>query len=246
VAAGNTVEPEIAEQSRRAAAVRWMPRVAIVVVFGLAAIIFLNLVFHSGIVGSRPGRVLFTDVAATYPLRPQIEQIARLGILPGLTETLFVPKNPVTRAQLAESIVRTKDWSVGANEKQPFKDVGGSSGKLDSADYIAVAAAHGVMGKASDNPPKFKPDDKATLGQTVLALVRAGGKTLKQPTDFDPALAKLQLPTVVSQALSIAETNGLFTGSGLTLATLKVGDPVTREQLAVMLSNFRKVVPATP
>ena len=245
MATSNTAEPEIAEQGRTTA-VRWIPRVAIFVVFGLAAIIFLNLVFHSGIVGSKPGRVLFTDVAPTYPLRPQIEQVARLGILPGLTETLFVPKNPVTRAQLAESIVRTRQWPVGANEKQPFKDVGGGSGKVDYSDYIAVAAVHGVMGKVSDNPPKFKPDDKATLGQTVLALVRAGGKALRQPTDFDPSVAKLQLPTQVTQALSIAETNRLFSGSGLTIATLKVGAPVTREQLAVMLSNFRKVVPPTP
>lgn len=219
-----------------------------VVVFLGAAFVLVSLVMDSGVIGGKStGRVLFTDIPETHPHRAQIEQVARLGILPGVTDTVFAPRGPVSRALMAEALVHTMDWPVAAGEKQPYKDVEGVSSKIDSSDYIAVASSQGVLGRVSvEDPPLFKPDEATTLTQALVALVRAGGEQLTVPLKPDPVVAKLKVSNQIKTALSTAKASGLLTDSGIDLAKADLTKPITREQLAVLISNFRKVVAPAP
>lgn len=228
--------------------VRLVLRALPVLVFVAAIFVLVSLVMDSGVVGGkRNGRVLFTDVPETHAHRSQIEQVARLNILPGVTNTVFAPGDPVSRALMAEALVRTMNWPVAAGEKQPYQDVEGVSSRIDASDYIAVASSQGVLGRASANgPPLFKPDQATTLGQALAAFVRAGGKSLTVPTKPDPVVAKLKVSNAVKTTLSTAQANGLLADSGIDLAKADLSKPITREQLAVLISNFRKVVTPTP
>ncbi len=238
-----TDRPALTAGGRRNA-VRLVLRALTLLVFLGAAIVLFSLVMDSGVIGGKStGRILFTDIPETYPHRNQIEQVARLGILPGVTDKVFAPRGPVSRALLAEAIVHTMDWPVSAGMKQPYKDVEGVSSKIDSADYIAVATAQGVLGRVSvEDPPLFKPDEAATIVQTMVALVRAGGAQLTAAQKTDAVVAKLPVSDQVKMALSTAKANGLLADSGIDLAKTDLTKPVTREQLAVLISNFRTVV----
>jgi hypothetical protein len=54
-----------------------------------------------------PGSEMFTDVPASNPFCPWVEELARQGITAGCTPTTFCPSASVTRAQMAVFIVKT-------------------------------------------------------------------------------------------------------------------------------------------
>jgi hypothetical protein len=225
---------------------RWLLRGVVLVGFIAAALVFLNLVLDSGIVGGgeAPDRPAFTDVPVDHPHRSQIEEVADLEILPGVTDDIFEPDEPVTRARMAQVVVRAMEWPVSASEQQAYDDVQGTDTRIDSADYIAVASARGVMGRQStEGPPLFKPDDPTKLGQAIVTLVRAGGEALDKREQPDPALAKAKASEPVKAAIAVAMANGLLADTGIDLATTDFDQPVTRDVLAVLAFNFRAAVP---
>lgn len=225
---------------------RWVVRGAVLVGFVAAALVFYNLIADSGIVGRKdaPPQVVFTDVPLSHPHRTQIEEVAHLEILPGVTDNIYEPKDPVTRALMARVVVRAMGWPVSATEVQAYDDVQGTDTRIESADYVAVASVQGVMGRVtSEGPPLFKPDDPTKLGQAIVILVRAGGEALEKREQPDPALAKVAVTQPVKDAIAIAMANGLFADTGIDLATTDFDAPITREQLAVLVYNFRTAVP---
>jgi hypothetical protein len=64
-----------------------------------------------------PGAEMFTDVPASSPFCPYIEEMARRGITGGCAPGLFCPRNFVTREQMAVFVVR-------ATVPEPFHIVG--------------------------------------------------------------------------------------------------------------------------
>lgn len=230
----------------REGVMRWLLRGTVLAGFVVAALVFLNLVLDSGIVGGDEGppRVVFTDVPVGHPHRDQIEQVAELKILPGVTDDIFEPQEPVSRARMAQVVVRAMGWPVSASEQQPYDDIQGTDTRVDFADYVAVASARGVMGRQStEGRPLFKPDDPTKLGQAIVALVRAGGDALDKRGEPDPALPKAKASEPVKAAIAVAMANGLFADTGIKLATTDFELPVTREVLAVLVANFRAAVP---
>ena len=64
-----------------------------------------------------PGAEMFTDVPASAPFCPWVEELARRGITGGCSADQFCPGNPVTRAQMAVFL-------VGATADEPHRVVG--------------------------------------------------------------------------------------------------------------------------
>jgi hypothetical protein len=56
-----------------------------------------------------PGSEMFTDVPASNPFCPWIEELSRRGITGGCAPGLFCPGDPVSRQQMAVFIVKAMD-----------------------------------------------------------------------------------------------------------------------------------------
>jgi hypothetical protein len=71
------------------------------------------------------GSEMFSDVPASSPFCPFIEELARRGITTGCAPGLFCPGDPVTRQQMAVFLVRLSGETahvVGATGEPPFQN----------------------------------------------------------------------------------------------------------------------------
>ncbi|MGH9380323.1 MAG: SUMF1/EgtB/PvdO family nonheme iron enzyme [Thermoanaerobaculia bacterium] len=71
------------------------------------------------------GQEMFTDVPATSPFCPWIEELARRGITTGCTATQYCPGNTVTRAQMAVFIVKAMEACPTLDPTDEMMRVGG-------------------------------------------------------------------------------------------------------------------------
>ena len=71
-----------------------------------------------------PGNEMFTDVPASNPFCPWIEELARRGITAGCSLTQYCPGNPVTRQQMAAFIIRAMPEPTAGQE---FVRIAGST-----------------------------------------------------------------------------------------------------------------------
>ena len=119
-------------------------------------------------VGSSTG---FTDVPTTYWAAAWIKQLAAEGITGGCGTNLYCPEAPVTRAQMAVFLLRSK---YGASYNPPA--VGSSTGFTDvPTDYWAAAwikqlVAEGITSGCGTNT--YCPEAPVTRAQMAVFLVR--------------------------------------------------------------------------
>jgi hypothetical protein len=113
-----------------------------------------------------PGQEMFTDVPASNPFCPWIEQLARDHITGGCAPQLFCPTAPLTRAQMSvflELAMRGTDtWIVDADLLDG----------MDSTEFVTgVSAGTGLTGGGSGGAPTLAVDVPYRLPQTC-----AGGQ----------------------------------------------------------------------
>ncbi len=101
-----------------------------------------------------------------------IEVLARAGIVTGYPDGTFRPGIPVKRAQMAKMLVETLGLPVGEGVLPcPFQDVERPTDDLYPDDYVATAAANGIV-KGFDSRT-FGPYETVTRAQVVSMVVRA-------------------------------------------------------------------------
>jgi len=119
-------------------------------------------------VGSSTG---FNDVPTTYWAAAWIKQLAVEGITTGCGGGNYCPEDPVTRAQMANFLLRAKH---GAGYIPPA--VGGSTGFNDvsiqywAADWIKQLAAEGITTGCGNG--NYCPEDPVTRAQMAVFLVK--------------------------------------------------------------------------
>lgn len=112
----------------------------------------------------------FNDVSTGSFFAPYIEQLAADGITTGCGNGNYCPSSPVTRAQMAIFLLRSKH---GASYMPPpatgtvFNDV--SAGAFAAA-YIEQLAAEGITNGCGGG--SYCPDSSVTRGQMAIFLVR--------------------------------------------------------------------------
>lgn len=74
---------------------------------------------------------MFTDVPASSPFCPWIEELARRGITGGCNDTEYCPGNPVTRAQMAAFVVRAVADEASHVVGEPGEPAFGDGGEGD-------------------------------------------------------------------------------------------------------------------
>ena len=101
-----------------------------------------------------------------------IEVLARAGVVTGYPEGTFRPGDPVKRAQMAKMLVETLGLPVSEGTLPcPFQDVERPPDDLYPDDYVATAAANGIV-KGFDSRT-FGPYETVTRAQVVSMVVRA-------------------------------------------------------------------------
>jgi predicted CXXCH cytochrome family protein len=109
--------------------------------------------------------------ADRYPF-DDVEKAKAAGIVNGVTATMFMPWNDITRAQLALMIVRIGgDTLVEPTQEPPFTDLDGQS--QEAREAIAIAFANGIIGGKTETT--FDPEATATRGQAAKMIWNLAG-----------------------------------------------------------------------
>lgn len=111
---------------------------------------------------SNPFQGAFTDVPEDAWFAGVVEQAADLGIMSGTADGRFLPNEPVTRSEMAVSLIRALE---GESELLPawgvFVDVPVTS---DYASHVERVWELGISLGCSTNPLSFCPDELTTRG----------------------------------------------------------------------------------
>ncbi len=121
----------------------------------------------------------FTDVPRSHPRWKDIQFVAGRKLMNGMSETLFAPDEPLTRAQAAVVVVRTFDVPMGNPPATPtFQDMPASHWAYA---FVEALVAAGLTSGCNTNPPLFCPDDP--LNRAAMA------KFLVDGLGYDPGQA---------------------------------------------------------
>jgi len=119
---------------------------------------------------------IFDDVPVSYWAADWIEQFYNDGITTGCSTNplQYCPANPVTRAQMAIFLLRSK---YGSSYTPPaasgiFADVPVGS---FAANWIEDLFNRGISGGCGTNPLRYCPDNPVTRAQMAVFIVRTFG-----------------------------------------------------------------------
>jgi len=115
----------------------------------------------------KPNLVNFWDVPDGYWAKGPIEFMATLGVMNGLSDGAFKPEAPVTRAQLAEILIKLKEIEPNDLSSSPYPDV---QKDRPEAKYIKAASYLGLLGPYPDG--SFQPDKNVTRVEGVITITR--------------------------------------------------------------------------
>ena len=146
-----------------------------------------------------------------------------------LAIALLPVASPLASAEAAETTTVSDDSTYG------FSDVYGTEW-FANAQYLGYVVEKGLM-KGYDDSGAFGPYDTITRGQVAVVLHRLAGGSHADASDF----SDVDYSEYYGNAIEWARSTGVIKGYGDT-NTFGPNDPVTREQLAVMLCNYAEKV----
>lgn len=156
----------------------------------------------------------FPDVPTHHPYFQAIVELEERGVVNGQTNGTFGPDSPVMRAQFAKMACRALGVAAQESMVAPFQDLGADDpGSLYPHDYIAAAAAQGIMRGVS--PGYFHPWDTLSRAQLITAVVRAVQSLDPSVLATPPAWYQPGIGVFSPEHypyLRVAEHNGLLAG----------------------------------
>ncbi|NQX60749.1 S-layer homology domain-containing protein [Paenibacillus qinlingensis] len=203
----------------------------------------------SGRYDAATGRVIFqtthwSKYAAVYEIRSfmdikdiawaqkPIEVLASKGIINGVTDTQFGPKNDITRADFISLLVRTLDLNTDNADVSSFEDVQASDYFFKS---VSIARSLGITNGANGNA--FMPNAPISRQDLMVMSVRALQLTNKLilPSDASGISAFADHADIASYAkTSVAALvqQGIISGDG---THIRPTDNMTRAEAAKLL-----------
>lgn len=184
----------------------------------------------------------FSDITLS-PYKIAIQSLAEAGIINGYQvgeRWEFRPAQPVLRAQFAKMAVLSLGLKVSeGGTPLPFKDVERPGNNLYPDDYVAVAAANGlIQGYAGGY---FQPYVDITRAQLLTIVVRMAERFRPQALSAPSPSWKGTLPSGDSTHganIRTAEHSGLL--DGIELSAFSIWQPATRGEVAQILWNLRE------
>lgn len=192
----------------------------------------------------------FTDVPSSHQFAEAIDGLAAGGMVAGYSDDTFRPDQPVTRQQFAKLIVLTLGLPTTTADLCRFPDVASTAGDgLYPDHFVAVAAANGITRGHADGTfaPRASIERRHAVTMVMRALERIYPAALVEPPagmrlggDWD-ALSKEQRGHAV-----LALFNGLLAGLDLQGAARDPRAPMPRGEVAQVLYNMMRLLPAVP
>lgn len=109
----------------------------------------------------------FTDVSPDRWSYDSINELYQLGIVHGMSETIFAPAANVTRAQFVKLIAGLANADIGTDTDSGFKDVPANAWY---ASYVTWATKNGIVYGVS--PTEFDPDANISREDMCVMLYR--------------------------------------------------------------------------
>jgi hypothetical protein len=179
-------------------------------------------------------KVNFTDIGTSWA-KTQIESLARKFLLNGTSDSLYSPKDSVTRAQFSAMLVRALGLHTSA--AAPFKDVKSSDW---SAGEVAAAYEAGLVNGVSND--QFAPDSTISRQDMSVMLSRAMILLQIKKKSAPPHVPYTDSSNFSSYAASSIQS---VTDSGIMSGDDSYGSPAfhptddtTREAAAMVLYNL--------
>lgn len=169
----------------------------------------------------------FVDVAKSDYYYDAVKWAVENGVTTGVTDTIFAPGNPCTRAQTVTFLWRAAGMPQAANRVNPFTDV-----SVNDYYYEAVlwAVENGITGGTTATT--FSPNATCTRAQVVTFLWRYS----KEDASILPMFTDVAESDYYYGAVAWAVENGVTTG--VTDTTFAPGNPCTRGQIVTFLYRY--------
>lgn len=169
----------------------------------------------------------FVDVAKSDYYYDAVKWAVDNGVTTGVTDTIFAPGNPCTRAQTVTFLWRAAGMPQAANRVNPFTDV-----SVNDYYYEAVlwAVENGITGGTTATT--FSPNATCTRAQVVTFLWRYS----KEDASILPMFTDVAEGDYYYGAVAWAVENGVTTG--VTDTSFVPGNPCTRGQIVTFLYRY--------
>ena len=168
----------------------------------------------------------FTDVTEEDWFHDVVLELAASGIVNGMTETTFEPQGTLTRAEFATMLYRVSYAPVVTGEST-YSDVKTGDWYYDAVVWATEAGVVNGMGDGT-----FAPTGTTTRAQIVQILYNLEGTpAVSGTTPFTDLTANWYKPAILW-----AYQNNVVAGKSPT--TFDPEGPVTREQIAVILTQY--------
>jgi hypothetical protein len=192
-----------------------------------------------------PGGIQFLDVGADHHFFASIQDLLARGIISGKEIPAgsglwyFSSDNLVLRAQFAKMIVLSLGLPVTeGGTPLPFTDVERPKNDLYPDDYVAVAAANGLVNGTGNG--RFEPYADISRAQLLSIVVRAAERFKPAALTIPPSGWKGALPAsdpTHGANIARAEYSGLL--AGIDVSGFTIWGKATRGEVAQVLWNLR-------
>ncbi len=169
----------------------------------------------------------FVDVAKSDYYYDAVKWAVENGVTTGVTDTIFAPGNPCTRAQTVTFLWRAAGMPQAANRVNPFTDVSESDYYYEA---VLWAVENGIT--SGTTATTFGPSTTCTRAQVVTFLWRYS----KEDASILPMFTDVAEGDYYYGAVAWAVENGVTTG--VTDTSFVPGNPCTRGQIVTFLYRY--------
>lgn len=176
---------------------------------------------------------IFTDVPANAWYREYVQFVYDNGVMSGVSETEFAPKNPLTRAQMVQ-ILYSYEKSPAVDGNMMFTDTQNQSWYYNA---VLWAGQNQVVSGFPDNT--FRPKNHITRQQLAVILYNYAGRPEVSGSLQTVFADSQQIGGWAADAVLWAYQNGIVSGikTGNTLRFNPRGN-ATRAEAATMMKQF--------
>lgn len=176
---------------------------------------------------------IFTDVPANAWYREYVQFVYDNGVMSGVSETEFAPKNPLTRAQMVQ-ILYSYEKSPAVDGDMMFTDTQNQSWYYNA---VLWAGQNQVVSGFPDNT--FRPKNHITRQQLAVILYNYAGRPEVSGSLQTVFADSQQIGGWAADAVLWAYQNGIVSGikTGNTLRFNPRGN-ATRAEAATMMKQF--------
>ncbi len=217
----------------------------------------VNLIFHARCISERMMPEIasatcltqastFLDVPPSHPFFSFVETLVANGVTSGCDISYYCPDAPVTRAQMAVLLLRSK-YGPGYTPPAPTGTVFADVHKADfAAAFIEALYNEGVTGGCGTNPFIYCPGSSVTRDQMavfLLAMKHGAGYTPPACTGVFSDVACTPNPGFAVNFVEQLRAEGVTGGCSTNPMKYCPTAPVTRGQMAVFLVTAFGLVP---